>query len=129
MDLSEYARSELERAGLFKEDSDYDGMLGTAVMELVETFAKQGHSGYSAHCVIDLFSTVASYKPLEPITSDPDEWFMPVDGVWQSKRRPSTFSRDGGKTWYDIQNKKLNNGDRWVRDPIRRRLRGILRFS
>jgi hypothetical protein len=102
MSLVDHARSELERAKLFDKDSDYEGMLGEAVIELVEKFAAQGHSGYSAHLTLGLFNEVARFKPLTPITSDPSEWMEVGADTWQSKRNPSLFSKDGGKTWYDI---------------------------
>lgn len=108
--LTDHAKRELEWAGLFDADSDYNGMLGKAVMELVEVFAKQGHSGGSASIVLPVFSAVASFKTLTPLTSDPEEWMqvspdvMPNGSppVWQSKRQHSCFSNDGGKTHYDI---------------------------
>lgn len=130
MTLTDHARAELNRAGLFDEDSDYDGMLGQAVMELVTTFAAQGHSGFSAHQTIALFRLVASFEPLTPITSDPSEWMHVAsdpEPCWQNVRRSTSFSRDGGQTWYDIDNPKLNNGDKWVRDPWRRRFRALMR--
>ena len=64
MTLTEFAEAELRRVGLFDEDSDYNGMLGEAVMELIRTFAKQGHSGCSAGITADLFNRVVRYKPL-----------------------------------------------------------------
>jgi hypothetical protein len=101
--LVKYAESELRRAGLFDADSDYDGAIGPAVLELVEKFAAQGHSGFSAHLTLSLFDTVAHFKPLSPITSDPNEWMEVESGkMWQSKRSPTLFSKDGGKTWYDL---------------------------
>lgn len=106
--LSSFARGELEKAGLFDKDSDYAGMLGEAVLELIETFSTQGHSGFSAAMAVDLFSRLANYKPLTPLTSDPDEWMCvtehTIDGkpLYQSTRCPSAFSCDGGKTYYDI---------------------------
>lgn len=117
--LVAHAQKELKLAGLFDKDSDYDGMLGEAVLELVKVFAKQGHSGFSAHQTLKIFNTVASYKPLTPIGTTEDEWMdisdISNDPLWQNTRRSSTFSRDGGKTWYDIDDPKLNNGDTWKR--------------
>jgi hypothetical protein len=111
--LTEHARDELTRAGLFDKDSDYNGMLGTAVMELMEVFAKQGHSGASAALTTQLFSKLSRYQTLMPITSDPQEW-MGVSGqmnyeCWQHKRQPSVFSTDGGKTWYDLDDPDQKN--------------------
>lgn len=109
MGLVDHAELELRRAGLFDKDSDYDGMLGPAVMALVRTFASQGHSGFSAMVTLQLFETVAKFKTLTPITSDPAEWMdvadMGANGdppVWQNRRKSSCFSNDGGKTYYDI---------------------------
>ena len=111
--LVNYAKNELTLAGMFDKDSDYDGMLGGAVLELVKVFAKQGHSGFSAGMTLDLFNRVASYKPLTSIGNSKDEWMNVATDMWQNKRRGTTFSRDAGKTWYDIDDKSLNNGDTW----------------
>lgn len=115
--LVKHAEAELKLAGLFDKDSDYDGMLGEAVLELVKVFAKQGHSGFSAMQTLKIFNQVASHKPLTPIGTTPDEWIdhtgISENPTWQNKRRSSTFSRDGGKTWYDIDDPSLDNGDTW----------------
>lgn len=113
--LVKHAKYELELAGLFDKDSDYNGMIGEAVLELVKAFAKQGHSGFSANWTLDIFDKVARFKPLTPIGKSKDEWLDQSEAsgepMWQNKRRGSTFSRDGGKTWYDIDDPKLNKGD------------------
>lgn len=103
-----WARSEIERAGLFDQDSDYEGMLGTEVMRMVETFSAAGHSGFSAQLAASIFARLSAWKPLTPITDAPDEW-MHIDedmagepNLWQSRRQPSLFSHDGGKTYYDL---------------------------
>lgn len=105
--LVAHAERELKAAGLFDEDSDYAGMIGRAVLDLVKKFSEQGHSGASAAYVIHLFSEVASYKPLTPLTDDPEEWFYhepetmgTETGFWQNKRNGEAFSSDGGKTYY-----------------------------
>lgn len=117
MSLTEHAKDELTRAGLFNQDSDYDGMLGTAVLELIEKFAAQGHSGYSAHLTIDLFQRLAKFQTLTPITSDPSEWmcvseYFEGKSIHQNRRNPAVFSNDGGKTWYNIDD--LHNS-RWFK--------------
>lgn len=120
MGLVAHAKEELQLAGMFDKDSDYGGMLEDAVLELVKVFAKQGHSGFSAHQTLKLLNVVANFKNLTPIGTTPDEWMNMSDSAleptWQNKRRSTTFSRDGGKTWYDIDDPKLNNGDVWQRD-------------
>ena len=103
MSLIEYARNELERAGLFDEHDFYGGMTGKAVMELVECFANQNHSGMSASLVRSLFNRVVKYMPIEPLTFEDDEWkkISEVEEVYQNKRCPSVF-KDGkdGKPYY-----------------------------
>jgi hypothetical protein len=113
--LTDHAQYELSRAGLFDDDADYGGAHGHAVMELIKTFAGQGHSGMSAGITLRLFHQLAKFKPIGTITSDPDEWGLVTDGMWQNKRRVTSFSRDAGKTWYDIEDESLNNGDVWHR--------------
>lgn len=108
--LADYARRELEIAGLFDEDSDYEGMIGEAVMSLVELFASQGHSGCSADITRSIFDRLASYKPLTELTDDPSEWTEIAEEIavgekcklYQSTRSPTCFSRDGGKTYWNI---------------------------
>lgn len=102
--LVAHARSELDRAGLFDKDSDYDGMLGEAILELIEVFAEQGHSGTSACAAIDIINTLLKFNPLTPLTYAEDEWDNVSDAtgepMWQNKRKPDVFSRDHGVTWY-----------------------------
>ncbi len=113
VDHSEY---ELKKAGLLDKDSDYGGMIGKAVLELMKVFASQGHSGMSAAYVRDLFNKLSNFKTLSPITSDPDEWTNVVEysvnnePLWQSKRSPATFSKDGGKTWYSLDEQTILKG-------------------
>lgn len=120
--LVKHAQRELELAGMFDKDSDYEGMLGDAVMQLVKVFAKQGHSGFSAQQTLYIFSEVANFKNITDIGKSADEWMNVTESspgpLWQNTRRSTTFSRDGGKTWYDIDDPTLNNGDVWQREAL-----------
>lgn len=101
--LVQHAERELRLAGFFDADSDYDGMLGSAVMDVVRAFAGRGHSGMSAMIVRQLFAQLSNFEALTPLTSDPDEWIdrseMSGKPFWQNKRDFRAFSEDGGKTW------------------------------
>jgi hypothetical protein len=104
--LVEYAEKELNRAGLMDKGSDYDGMLGTAALDIVKLFSTQGHSGTSAEIVTELVGRLMRYEPLTPLTYEPDEW-IDVSGIssspmWQNSRDSKTFSVDGGKTHYRL---------------------------
>ncbi len=116
--LVEHTKDELERAGMFDEDADYGGMLADNVMEIMKVFAKQGHSGFSAAMCRAIFHKLANFETLTPITSDPDEW-MDISEIcggekgkmWQNKRNSALFSEDGGKTWYDVNDKGEDDTD------------------
>lgn len=105
-----HARTELQRAELFDADADYGGATAHAVMELVEVFSKQGHSGMSAWLVINILPKLLNFKTLTPPTSDPAEWMEVQDDLWQNRRSCSLFSNNGGRTWWDI-----DNPTRWER--------------
>lgn len=109
MTLKTHAEFEMRRAGLYDKDADYGGMIPAAVMELIEAHARQGHSGMSHYLVMDIFKKLVNFKPLTPITSDPEEWHDVSEyggptgkPIHQSSRSSSLFSNDGGKTYYDI---------------------------
>lgn len=115
MSLVDWAKRELDRI-----PKDEDGMQEQAnqnIMELLEVFAKQGHSGTSANYVRRRFDRLAQFKPLTPLTGEDDEWIEVDDGVEQNIRcfhvfrengdnatahdiEGKVFSDDGGKTWY-----------------------------
>lgn len=61
---TEWAIRNLELSGLLDKDPDYDGMVGEAVKELVETLGKQGHSGHSHAITLAIFNHVAQGKSL-----------------------------------------------------------------
>lgn len=107
--LVRHARFELQRAGMYDSDSDYDGMIGECAEELVRTLALQRHSGGSLNYTLAIFDRLAHFKTLTPITSDPAEWMNVSEAsgdnpMWQNKRSPSVFSKDGGAMWYDLDN-------------------------
>jgi hypothetical protein len=113
MSLVEHAEREMKLIGLDKKDAVYDGMLYDAVMELVKVFAEQGHSGMSAGRTLFLFDKVARFKNLSPLTNSPNEWMEVSDyagpeqkGVWQNRRDSECFSNDGGKTYYNLNERE-----------------------
>jgi len=115
--LYQHALQELKIAGMFDEDSDYDGMLGKAIMDVVEAFCRQGHSGGSASIVLQAMPKLLAWENLTPITDDPKYWMNVqeqygedgaghgMEGVWQCRRNPALFSLDGGKTYYHVDKK------------------------
>ena len=101
MNLETFASQELELAGLFNKDSDYGGMLGGATMSLIKVFAEEGHSGFSANMAISIFSKVAAFEPLTPLTGEDSEWNEVGTNVYQNKRCSHVFKEKGQA--YDSQ--------------------------
>lgn len=121
MNLIDHAKTELQIAGLFDKEGDfYDGMTGKAVMELMEVFSKQGHSGMSAPIVADIFKKLANYEPLGPITGKDEEWSDVRDygkgEPWYQNKRYSAIFKDGkdGRAYsIDAIVKRDQNGTCW----------------
>lgn len=59
---TEWAKRNLELAGLMSKDSDYEGMIGEAVCKLLDTHAAEGHSGASHYRTLQIFNLVAMGK-------------------------------------------------------------------
>ena len=101
--LLKHAKKELELSGV--DEDIYGDMTSKAVLELVEVFAKQGHSGMSAGYVRSLFNKVANYEPLTPLTGEDDEWTDVSEyggGVqFQNKRCSNVFKGADGVA-YDV---------------------------
>jgi len=115
MSLVDYAKSELKVAGLFDKDSDYDGELGKSVLELVEVFAEQGHSGFSANQTVNIFNKVARYQPLTPIQNIDSEWVNVHGDTFQNNRCSALFKegKDGKPYYIDAISWKTQKGICW----------------
>lgn len=59
---TEWAKRNLELAGLMSPESDYNGMIGEAVCKLLDVHAAEGHSGASHYRTLELFNIVARGK-------------------------------------------------------------------
>lgn len=80
------------------------------ILELIRTFAQQGHSGHSASYCIGMFTKLANWEPLAPLTGDDTEWVDVSDhgdadgGVlYQNNRCSHVFKDNNGA--YDIDGK------------------------
>lgn len=124
MTMTNRAIEELQRAGFFDKDSDYEGMIGESLEELLFTFQKQGHSGYSANLTAHLFYKLIKGEVLSPLTEDLTEWTEVSPNIFQSRRcsyvfidktnsnKPYTiegkvFSDDGGQTYFTNINSRV----------------------
>lgn len=117
--LVEYAKRELNLIGAFDKESDfYGGLIGESVLELIEVFSNQHHSGTSAQVVASLFFNLARFKNLTPLTFEDNEWVIIEDGpveTYQNKRLSSVFKiGKTGKPYYiDAHIQKNQNGVCW----------------
>lgn len=108
--LVQHANHEMYLAGLYDTDADYNGAIPGAVQRVVQVFAADEHSGGSAAMVLAILDKVLRFEPLTPLTSDPEEWRNVSETAgypfWQNKRDTRMFSEDGGKTWYNVEEKE-----------------------
>jgi len=99
--LVRHAEEELKLAGLLDKDSDYEGALGDAVLELIKVFSEQGHSGCSASMTTSLFNKLARFQTICPLTGEDDEWCEVTDAILQNKRNSAVFKdAESGRAYY-----------------------------
>lgn len=93
--LSEYAELELAAIGYDDKCEEYDKMVRDSILELIEVFSNQGHSGFSAPHCLDIFNKLARFEPLQPILCTDDEWSDVSDvsnmPFFQNKRHSAIF--------------------------------------
>lgn len=61
------------------------------VIELLMCLSRQGHSGFSAPIVINLFAKLAKFEPLGPLTGRKNEWNKIGEDLWQNNRCSHVF--------------------------------------
>lgn len=131
MELLEYAKAELD---LIKKDEE--GMqeaINKDILQIIEVFSEQGHSGFSANYAIHALERLLNYKPLSPLTGEESEWnevHCMREGIrtFQNKRCSSVFkdidtegkvvkcedvdaiicSDNGGITWFHTNKFRKN---------------------
>ena len=74
MSLVDYAKDELRRIGMIDSGEPYNDWATKAILDVIELFSSQDHSGFSASYVVNVFSRLAMFKPLSPLTGEDDEW-------------------------------------------------------
>ena len=113
--LIQHALVEFRAAGWTDDNGNFNDemqeLICKHVLELLTVFSNEGHSGTSAPYTIDLFSKLAMFEPIVPITGEDWEWadvsgfWADVSGVadepmWQNKRCSHVFKNQNGA--YDI---------------------------
>ena len=108
--LIEYAKREFLKLGykpIEECENDPDKWTQENVLELLEVFSKQGHSGSSAPYTISMFKKLANFDPIAPIMCTDDEWndVSSIGGIndntFQNNRCGSVFKQGkDGKSYY-----------------------------
>ena len=87
-----------------KFNDEMQEMICNHVMKLLEVFADEGHSGFSAPYAINLFSKLAKFEPIGPLTGEDWELVNVSEQsgyiLWQNKRCGHVFKDENGA--YDI---------------------------
>ncbi len=113
-----YAQMEFRAAGWTDENGNFKDEMQEAicahVLKLLEVFGDEGHSGSSAPYAINLFSKLAKFEPVAPLTGEDWEWSDVSeyggrdDGpLYQNKRCGRVFKDNNGAydidgiVWYD----------------------------
>lgn len=108
-----HALAEFRAAGWIDADGKYSDemqeMICNHVLKLLEVFDEEGHSGSSAPYTINLFSKLAKFDPIVPLTGEDWEWNEICDertngvAVYQNKRCGAVFKqrdRFDGQPYY-----------------------------
>lgn len=104
MSIERHALAEFRAAGFLDENGKYcdemQELICKNMLELLETFANQGHSGFSANYILQYFEKLVRWEPIVPLTGEDWEWNIVcgdmTDGVkvYQNKRCSRIFKQE-----------------------------------
>lgn len=97
--LVEHAKREFEVLGWPGSD-DMQRHICDNIIELLQTFADQGHSGTSANYVLKYFEKLARFDAISPLTGEDEEWFECFPGQYQNRRDSSVFKDQDGRAYW-----------------------------
>lgn len=103
--LETFAERELARLMGDPDGDDMQTEMNRHILRMVRTFAREGHSGFSASYAVSILQKLLSYEPLGPLTGDVSEWTdvgeMSGEPMWQNNRCSHVFKGADGRA-YDI---------------------------
>jgi hypothetical protein len=117
-----HAEHELDLIGMKANSKDeMNRMMRKNILEVIKTFGKQGHSGFSANYAIGILQKLLRHEPLSPLTGKPEEWndvsemysVKPGEKHYQNKRASHVFKevKNGKVKVYDINGKRFVDKD------------------
>lgn len=91
---------------------DYNGAIARSVLDLVEMFAEQGHSGFSGSMTLSMVKKLMNFEPASPLTGEDSEWnALDYDeGCYQNNRCGRVFKDADGRA-YDIDGRVFEDKD------------------
>ena len=96
-----------------EEDRGMQKVINNDILAIVELFASQGHSGFSANYAIPIINKLLKQSFILPLTGEDDEWKEVQPGCYQNKRESSIFKdkdRFDGKAYYIYGKAFSDNG-------------------
>lgn len=103
--IKTYAIDELTRIGMYGSGDEMNDAMCDHILKMVDVFAEEGHSGFSAEYAIGILQKLLRYQPLSPLTGEDDEWMEVGDEVFQNKRCSHIFKKGKDGQAYDIDGK------------------------
>ena len=107
--ILDHAKDELDRIGMTEDSPDEMNVaMRKHILHMMNEFAEERHSGFSAGYAISILTKLLDFKPLSPLTGEDSEWsdvreYGPTP-YYQNKRRSSVF-KDADGSCYDIDGK------------------------
>jgi hypothetical protein len=106
---AKHAVNEFKAAGWLDENNRYTDemqeIICTHILDLLRVFSDEGHSGSSAPYAINLFSRLAKFEPIAPLTGEDWEWNDTGHGTLQNRRASHVFKDINTGEVYDIDGK------------------------
>jgi hypothetical protein len=100
--IKTYAIDELTRIGMYGSDDEMNTAMCNHILKMVDVFAEEGHSGFSAAYAIGILEKLLRWQPLSPLTGDDYEWNEEEGGIFQNKRCSRVFKNGKDEQAYDI---------------------------
>lgn len=101
MSFKSHAEHELFLIGLGPDCTGINKSMRDHILHMVDEFADEGHSGFSASYAIGILEKLLKFEPVTPLTGRDDEWMEIHEGTFQNKRCGRVFKDKDGNA-YDI---------------------------
>lgn len=108
MTFKSHAEHELHLIGLGPDCDGINKAMRDHILKMIDTFADEGHSGFSASYAISILEKLLKFEPITPLTGNDDEWMKIHSDTYQNIRCGRVFKSDSygaydidGRVFYD----------------------------